>query len=881
MISVDPLSVFANSGLSAPRLILRADFSNCTIGAPTFVSAKNYNQTITFGDMNATAMNEFFDSGYLLRLQNIIDRDAVGADNAARVADFTSVLENSIISVPGPFGGNVSVLYQNLKNRSQPPNTVSIINQTWLNILRNAPGSSPASNINTIYVSYWRKSQVAGALPLDQFLDYTHPSTQGFWRSEFEIKSGGYGGAEGGGDYKIALRTDEDASGLFWLMRGDTRAANDPVPGVPSTPATLWNAVSVTPSVESNAWYKVEIFIQRHNAINRTYAAITMASTGVCTVICDVSVSGDLFGVGDAQEGLYRLPWSQMFLAGLYADGIPANYPLNSYLYDLQVWANAPEDNILATKSRQAEVLANHIKIAPITGVGHEINGVLASAEALAVYRQPFTAGGALLAAEAGDVLADTGFPVIASITETIFATDATAHLVSMPATVNVGDGLIVLLTTDGSATVTTPVGWKRLYTEDNSAACRGGAYARVGRGTEGGTTVDFVTSAIENAAAQVYRITNWNGTLAGLQAGTVGEITAGTTADPAAVTAYWGSAKTRWLATCHTSTSQTVSTAPTNYTDLTQTTSGAVTTGAQCISARRSLETETEDPGVFTMSGTGASKVYNTIAIAPAYVGMKYERFNITNGTTLWAGIYTSQPHTVADTGVTRAVIVCHGSGLDAAEYSNVVRKTLRDYLGKVIVIAPFFAESESGPESGQLFWGNSWPELGKSDASLAWRISSGGVLDNLIAQLYTTFINLQGVVLAGHSAGGQLCNRYSAASSDSRNRYLVSAASSYLYPGTERPNGGGWIIPITPTTYNDYKYGLAVLSTIEYVNLIGAATLRTRLRAAKVHYLVGANDNDPADTGMDLTADASTQGAHRVERQQLYHNHLPYYWR
>jgi hypothetical protein len=469
---------------------------------------------------------------------------------------------------------------------------------------------------------------------------------------------------------------------------------------------------------------------------------------------------------------------------------------------------------------------------------------------------------------------------VVESITETVFSSDSTSHAVAMPATLNAGDGIIVFLTTDGDATVTTPAGWRRLYNESNGTALRGTAYARVSRGTEGGTTVDFVTSVAETAAAQVYRITNWSGSLTGIQAAPAGEITSGTTADPPSLTAYWGSAKNLWLASVHTSTSQTVSSAPTNYTDLTQTTSGSGATHAQCITARRAVETATEDPGVFTMSGSGASKVYSTVSIAPVGFAPQYEHFEITRGTTLWVGMYVSQPHTVADAAITRAVIVCHGSGLDAAEYANVVNSAMSANLGEAIVLTPFFSEGDD-PEADQIFWGSSWNSLGLSDASLAWRISSGEVLDELITHLHATFVNLEGVVIAGHSAGGQLVNRYSACSTATDNRYLVSAPSSYMYPGAERTDGvGGWFTPTTPTTYDDYKYGTQNLSSISYVNSIGAVALRSRLQTAKVHYLCGALDNDPAGTSMDLSAEAALQGAHRVERQSLFLDYLPYYY-
>lgn len=254
-----------------------------------------------------------------------------------------------------------------------------------------------------------------------------------------------------------------------------------------------------------------------------------------------------------------------------------------------------------------------------------------------------------------------------------------------------------------------------------------------------------------------------------------------------------------------------------------------------------------------------------------------RYEHFDVTDGVTnLWMGMYSSQPINAPDTRITRAVIVLHGHGLDAAQYQSVVQSALKNYLGKVIVITPFYQEGAGEP--GQIFWsGNTWAKLGKSSSALQFRISSGEVLDKLIDSLYLTFANMGGVIIAGHSAGGQLANRYSACSRDDRNRYLVSAPSSYLYPGDERSDGdGGWMIPATIPLYNDYKYGMGDLSAIAYVDDIGRDVLTDRLKAAKVHYLVGALDNNPDDTSMDLTEEAKVQGTTRVERQKLYGDYL-----
>src|SRR4030065_2965123 len=53
--------------------------------------------------------------------------------------------------------------------------------------------------------------------------------------------------------------------------------------------------------------------------------------------------------------------------------------------------------------------------------------------------------------------------PAVASVTETAFGSDTTTHNITMPATVNAGDLLIVLFANDGRATVTPPAGWREM----------------------------------------------------------------------------------------------------------------------------------------------------------------------------------------------------------------------------------------------------------------------------------------------------------------------------------------------------------------------------------------------------------------------------------
>ena len=211
--------------------------------------------------------------------------------------------------------------------------------------------------------------------------------------------------------------------------------------------------------------------------------------------------------------------------------------------------------------------------------------------------------------------------PAVASVTETAFGTDTTDHYVNMPATVNAGDLLIVLFTNDGSNTVTTPGGWTRLASNANGLVVRLSVYYRIAAGTEGSTTVNFVTSAPQQAAAQVYGIDSWHGT-------TPPEISTAATGvstrpNPASLNpAGWDVANTLWLAVAGQDRGdQSGTTAyPALYTDgvSTQSSDPAMTGVCRTHSARRALAAASEDPGAFTIP-VAEEWVAFTIAVRPA----------------------------------------------------------------------------------------------------------------------------------------------------------------------------------------------------------------------------------------------------------------------
>jgi hypothetical protein len=208
--------------------------------------------------------------------------------------------------------------------------------------------------------------------------------------------------------------------------------------------------------------------------------------------------------------------------------------------------------------------------------------------------------------------------PLVASVTETAFGTDTTDHNVNMPATVDAGDLLIVLFINDRDATVDTPTGWNLLASEASGPHVRLSVYYKIAAGTEGGTTVNFVTSATEEAAAQVYRITNWHGTIPP-EISTAATGT-DTTPDPASLDPVgWDVADTLWLVVAGQDRGDQAGTTayPASYTDGISTLSSNGTGSCRIHSARRVLAAASENPGSFTIP-VSEQWVAFTIAVRP-----------------------------------------------------------------------------------------------------------------------------------------------------------------------------------------------------------------------------------------------------------------------
>jgi hypothetical protein len=248
-------------------------------------------------------------------------------------------------------------------------------------------------------------------------------------------------------------------------------------------------------------------------------------------------------------------------------------------------------------------------------------------------------------------VLAMPG-PVVASVTETAFGTDTRDHYVNMPATVNAGDLLIVLFTNDGISTVTTPAGWSLLASDERGVAVRLSAYYKIAAGDEDGTTVNFVTSMSEEAAAQVYRITNWHGTTPPEISTAVTGIS--TAPDPASLDpAGWDVADTLWIAVAGQDRGDQSGTTdyPASYTDGISTQSSDPATIGVCRlhSARRVLAAASEDPGAFTIP-ISEEWVAFTIAVRPALRDLTISSTEGGSVTTPGEGTFTYGEETVVN---------------------------------------------------------------------------------------------------------------------------------------------------------------------------------------------------------------------------------------
>lgn len=254
---------------------------------------------------------------------------------------------------------------------------------------------------------------------------------------------------------------------------------------------------------------------------------------------------------------------------------------------------------------------------------------------------------------------------------------------------------------------------------------------------------------------------------------------------------------------------------------------------------------------------------------------------------------LYLSKDWTVAQPQVTRAVIVVHGKLRNADVYFRTAQKA-RDAAhadpDSTLLIAPQFLATldlrvHDEPADLLRWKGDAW--MGGEAARAPLPISSYTVLDAIVTRLADRklFPNLQHVVIAGHSGGGQVVQRYAVAA---RNidvltregidvRYVVANPSTYAYFDAQRPNAQGVAAPFDAAQcadFNQWKYGME--NRPPYLDDRSPAQLEAAYASRRVDYLVGGADNDPQQSALDKSCAAEAQGPQRFARAQAYYRYI-----
>jgi pimeloyl-ACP methyl ester carboxylesterase len=179
-----------------------------------------------------------------------------------------------------------------------------------------------------------------------------------------------------------------------------------------------------------------------------------------------------------------------------------------------------------------------------------------------------------------------------------------------------------------------------------------------------------------------------------------------------------------------------------------------------------------------------------------------------------------------------------------------------------------------------------NDWQQ-GKASADPV-ALGSFEVVDEIFRRLAerSIFPNLKTIVLVGHSAGGQLVQRYAAIGRGDAGmehlkihvRYLVANPASYFYLTSDRPGATGAFHPFDAGScpgFDHWPYGLNP-GVPSYGTGLQSKQARAAYLRQDIVYLLGTSDNAPDADGMDHSCGAEAQGATRYARGLAYNAYV-----
>ncbi|WP_339546179.1 alpha/beta hydrolase [Pseudomonas sp. RA_35y_Pfl2_P32] len=234
----------------------------------------------------------------------------------------------------------------------------------------------------------------------------------------------------------------------------------------------------------------------------------------------------------------------------------------------------------------------------------------------------------------------------------------------------------------------------------------------------------------------------------------------------------------------------------------------------------------------------------------------------------------------------IQRVLIILHGRLRNAETYRQSVEKAAAQagQSASTLVIAPQFL-NESDITRHQLAdsvlrWrGNEWMAGDLSTGPQA--LSAYAVLDRLLTRLSNRreYPTLKEVVIAGHSGGGQVVQRFALLGDDQpalrqagvKVRYVIANPSSYTYFDRQRRVS---VDRKKCPDFNDWKDGLDKLPA--YAKGQTVQSLEQRYIERDITYLLGQLDTNAIQPALDKTCAALAQGPSRQERGLNCFNYL-----
>ena len=270
---------------------------------------------------------------------------------------------------------------------------------------------------------------------------------------------------------------------------------------------------------------------------------------------------------------------------------------------------------------------------------------------------------------------------------------------------------------------------------------------------------------------------------------------------------------------------------------------------------------------------------------------------------------VYANYALDARNTAITRALIMVHGAGRNADHYfeTSTAAGFLAGALDNTIIIAPHFIAGNDKPAPNEIMWperGDNWRSGGPSPTNPT--ITSFDFLDEIVRKLADkrTFPNLTKIVLAGHSAGGQVATRYEMVNKVHTTpgvtmTYVVANPSSYAWPAAVRPLPSGDADPATAdkeavgadgekvhtnftfgpfdaakaANYNKWPAGLE--NRTGYAAGMSDDQLKRQLIERPTTYLLGQVDVLPLG-GFDSSPAAMAQGPTRRARGEAFFKYI-----